>query len=151
MSDKLSTAFDRLRSSSQKLNSLTDIAGQMVRDVEAFLEEFGVGLHGCVLVKTIAGDTDNPSETNVWLEYLRLNGKYRIVVVQANEDGASLGEDFVRPWSECSREDKIESFEKLPELLLKLAETIEEQAAKAEQVLSLVAPQLPPKKKKGGA
>jgi len=52
---------------------------------------------------------------------------------------------------ECSRDEKREAFEKLPELLIALADTVKDRRTKAEAVLAQVLPHLPEKKKKGGA
>lgn len=57
MPDDLSTAFERLRTSTQRLNQITDAAAQTVRAVESFLEDAGVGLYASVDVKTL-GDPE---------------------------------------------------------------------------------------------
>jgi hypothetical protein len=152
MPDDFSAAFERLRTSSQRLNLVTDTAGQLVKDVEAFLEGTGVGVYASVLCYYLGHPDDEPAGW-VNLEYRRLvGGKYRIAVVRVRNGGSEPDEEEdVRAWSECGREEKLHCFEKLPKLLIALAEEVEKRTAKAEEVLALVAPQLPSRKKQGGA
>jgi hypothetical protein len=152
MSDDMSAAFERLRTSAQRLNFVTDTAAQLVKDVETFLEESGVGIYASVLIHYLGHPDDEPDGW-VNLDYRRLaGGKFRISVVRVRNGGEGPDiEEECRAWSECNREEKLKSFEKLPELMVALAKEVENRTARAEAILALVAPQLPPKKKKGGA
>jgi hypothetical protein len=152
MADDLSVAFERLRTSTQRLNALTDTAAQLIRDVEGFLEDCHVGVSATIsLGYGAAGpDADAPDWEDL-LSYRRLgSGKFRLVLIRKFCDPSEV--PSVRSWSECSRDEKIESLAKLPELLVELSNRVNEKTDKAEQVLAVVAPQLPSaKKRKGGA
>jgi hypothetical protein len=151
MTDDLSVAIKRLRTSSQRLNQISDEAAQLIQDIEQFLEETRVGVSATVQIGYGASspNADSPDWADL-LSYRRLNsGKFRVAFVR--QDVESSHEGTVRPWSECTRDEKLQSLEKLPELLVELANQIEERTIRAEQVLSIVNASLQlPKKKKGG-
>jgi hypothetical protein len=151
MADDLSVAVERLRTSAQRLNEITDAAAQLVKDVETFLEEARVGLSAAVSIGPgfSTPDADAPDWEDS-LSYRRLaSGKFRLVIVRKYCNPSEP--TSVRAWSECSRDEKIESLAKLPELLVELSNRVNDKTDKAEQVLAVVAPQLPTvKKRKGG-
>lgn len=153
MPDALSEAFEHLRSSTERLNQVTDAAALTIREVEAFLESVGVGLYAQVHIKTLSAPGDDEADrVYVTLEYRRVQGgKFRIAVAVGTDEAFTYDDEAVRPWSECSRDEKLEAFEKLPELLIALADAVKERTTKAEAVLAQVVPHLPEKKKKGGA
>jgi hypothetical protein len=151
MADDLSVAIERLRTSTERLNSICDTAAQTVRDVEAFLEDARVGVSARV---SLGWGHDSPhtqeSEWESSLEYRRIKtGKFRIACVQHYPALPPDEGMIVRPWSECTRDEKLESFEKLPELLVELSNLVNERASKAEKTVAAVSSLLP-KKKKGG-
>lgn len=151
MADDLSVAIERLRTSTERLNSVCDTAAQTVRDVEAFLEDARVGVFAYI---SLGWGADTPeADSPEWedrLEYRRVKtGKFRIAYVRRYhglppEEGVS-----VRPWSECTRDEKLDTFDKLPELLVELSNLVNERASKAEKTVAAVSSLLP-KKKKGG-
>jgi hypothetical protein len=152
MADDLSVAFERLRTSTSRLNALTDVAAQTIRDTEAYLEELHVGVAAWVPVVTVWDEKDVRDRCEISLQYIRPDEKkFRVVV-----EFASFTEDFhhgdeVKPWAECTREHKLRTFEKLPDLLVEIARKVDEQVSKAEQTVAEVAAKLPlPKKRKGG-
>jgi hypothetical protein len=100
----------------------------------------------------LIGRPDEEPEGWVNLEYRRLSGKFRIAVVRMRYQGGPEYDEVedVRAWSECTREEKLESFEKLPELLVALAAEVEKKTVEAEKVLAAVAPKLSRFHKKGG-
>ncbi|HJZ57715.1 MAG TPA: hypothetical protein VKE74_22340 [Gemmataceae bacterium] len=139
MADDLSVAIERLRTSTQRLNTICDTAAQTIRNTEAFLEHLHVGISAWVKVKAIPEDEEGREVTEVLLGYERhRSGNFRIVVTYTPSWVACRDDVTVRPWSECSRDDKLESFEKLPELLVELAKRVDERTAKAEQTVSAV-------------
>lgn len=150
MPDNMSAVFDRLRASTLRLNQATDAAAQMVRDVEAYLEESGVGIDASVEVYPLGDPTEEPTGS-FRLAYRRIHGKYRVAVVEVHfRDRYS--EETARAWSESTREERLESFRELPNLMAAIADRVEQQAGSAEKILTEVVAALPqPKKRKGGA
>src|SRR5262245_2885464 len=129
MADDLAVAIERLRTSTQKLNTISDIAAQLVRDAEAFLEAARVGVPGQVLIPDFAQNTSEYDDDEEWslkaptesfLAYQRLpkSKKFRIVIVGVHPDCPD--NPYVRAWSECSREEKLQSIQQLPGLLAEL-------------------------------
>jgi hypothetical protein len=149
MTDDLSVAVERLRASTQRLNAVSDVAANVIRDAEAFLEECHIGLNAWVEV-TREDATGLGHFTVTQLSYQRHKGKFRIVVVIIPFD-AGPEDEIVRPWAESTRDEKIESLGKLPELLVALAKQVEERTTKAEQAVASVSSLLKLPKKKGGA
>lgn len=140
MPDDLSVAVERLRTSTQRLNAVSDAAAKTVRDTEAFLEQLGVGVCASVLVKyaTPSGAPDEYDEV-VSLAYARYKtAKFRIVLTYTPAGAQRPSDDTIRAWAECSRDDKLDSFEKLPDLLIELAKKVDERTAKAEQTIATV-------------
>jgi len=152
MADELSVAIERLRTSTQRLNEICDSAAQTVRDTEAFLDDIHAGVGAWVEVKRIYEDDEGRRYNSIGLSYGRYKtGQFRIQVTNA-PDWAESDEDVTfRPWSECSRDEKLESFEKLPALLVELAKRVDKRTANAEQTVTKVNSLLQlPKKRKGG-
>lgn len=150
MPDDLSVAIEQLRTSTQRLNGICDYAARVIRDVEAFLEESHVGLEAHVEVNTAE---EEGGSVRVTLSYGRhSSGKFRILVNHIPSWAEDADDVTVRPWSECSREEKLDSLQKLPTLIIELAKQIEERTANAQRILSEVTFELPaPKTRKGGA
>jgi hypothetical protein len=124
--------FDVLRNLSTRLNTITDRANESVREVEKFLnEECSIGIKAHIKIRDIA---DGVPEAN--LEYRRVGSRYRIAVVEINEQGQDTK---VKPWTDCSRNDKLSSFEFLPELLANIASSVEESLQEAETTARKVA------------
>src|SRR5438067_10713910 len=102
MTDDLSVAIERLRTSTQRLNDITDAAARVVKDVETLLEEARVGVSAHVFVK----ETHEPGEAikHLYLEYCRINnGKFRISVTTNDNEGLEMFD--CRPWAESSRDE----------------------------------------------
>src|SRR5436190_24368588 len=109
MPDDLSVAVERLRTSTQRLNTICDGAAQLIRDVEAFLEESHVGISAWVEVKRL---DDGHDATRVMMSYKRhTSGKFRILITYVPEWAEGDDDVHPRPWSECGREDKLDSLE----------------------------------------
>ena len=131
----LPDAVQSLRSISPRLNAITDRANETVRDVEQFLnDECSIGLPAFTVISFDNGDEEDYAGT--YLGYVRVGPKYRIAV--ATLDNASNIQS-VKPWTDCSREEKLESFGKLPDLLARIAERAEEQIQTAEKAAKTVA------------
>jgi len=153
MADSLSVAVERLRTSSERLNAICDSAAQTVRDTEAYLETLQLGVSAWVDVCHEYDDDDAMTIIgDVRLGYSeQSNGKYRIAVVWSPRWADCASDVTVKSWVECSRDDKLRSFEKLPYLLVELANKLDEKITKAEKTVTAVTNLLPPSKKKKGA
>lgn len=144
MADDLSVAIERLRTSTQRLNTACDTAAQTVRDTEAFLSELHVGVPAFVEVEEGGFSTR--------LAYDRhKTGEFRILVAMFPTGMEEPEFVNVRPWAEWSRDVKLETFEKLPALLVEVARLVDESTTKAEKTVSEVSSLVQlPKKRKGG-
>ena len=130
MSNDISASLKTLRSAASHLNKLTDQANSSVELVESFLShECRIGAHAFVQVDDEGGDITQ------YLEYRKIGSRYRIAVVYADEAGEDVK---VTPWSDCSRDDKLETIKKLPELLVELLSKLNEQAIEAEKATETV-------------
>jgi hypothetical protein len=125
MSQELRAAVETLRSSTLRLNKVTDLANETVREIEKFLnEECSVGIHTCVRLGR-AGE----GHAGTWLEYRRVGPRFRIALVEADPNGEDVS---VKAWADSPREEKLESFEHLPALLTKIAERVEQELTRTE-------------------
>jgi hypothetical protein len=151
MSDDLSVAVERLRTSTQHLNSICDAAAKVIRDVESFLEECHVGVSAYVEMHRV-DETGMGHYSIEGLSYNRYNGKFRICTYYVPCDASGPEDEVERPWSESSRDEKLGSLEFLPQLIVEIAKNVEERKDKAEKAINAVTAflQLPnPTKRKG--
>jgi hypothetical protein len=152
MADDLSVAFERLSTSTQRLNKACDAAAQTVRDVEAYLEETQTGVEASTPVETIEYGEYGENQVDIVLVYEKYKqGKYRITICHYSEPSNEHDEGVDRQaWSEATRDLKIQCFEKLPNLLIEIAKKVDERVAQAERIVTEVTSKLPlPKKRKG--
>lgn len=121
----LREAVESLRKLTPRLNDVTNLANETVRKVEAFLnDQLSVGVEALVKVKS------NPEDYEAtYLEYRRVGGKFRIAVCNTDPDGVESG---LKPWSDCTRDVKLETFAKLPELLINVAHQVQQEISKTE-------------------
>lgn len=124
------STISRLRVLAPTLNQAADDAAQKIQEVENLLtKELAIGIKA---EHTYSRQQQGPNEVLVKsLCYRRVGGKFRITVVESTEieygytrapDLAKV-ETAVTPWDQCSRDVKLESFEALPGLLVKVIET----------------------------
>jgi hypothetical protein len=135
MGDSLSTAVARLRSSSARLNKLTDDAAELVRSVEDFLnDECSAGIE-VFLPNNLSGCSNSfESDFEMNLAFRRVGKRYRIVLVSGTVGEPE--EDWVTtPWSECSREIKLRALPHLPALVDQVARAIEDKVKEAETAI----------------
>lgn len=132
MSSSMLSSVEKLRKSVSELNKISNEAANLVASVEQFLnKECSVGIDASVLVSSepICDDPGAPNE-DTYIGYHRHLGKYRITVSTCfdGEPGTS------KPWSEWNREVKLETIKKLPELILEIADRVDQHIknAKAE-------------------
>lgn len=135
MADSLSNAAGKLRESAARLNRLTDEAGVMVKRVEEFLgEECSVGIRAFVNIR----QGSESGEESQWLEYRRVGSRFRIAVVWGCNDDPGPENEIVKPWSDCSREDKLATIKKLPDLISEVAKKLDRNIAEAETTMKSV-------------
>jgi Lon protease-like protein len=128
----LRVAVESLRTLSPRLNSITDFANDLVREVEEFLnEECSIGISATV---SVARTSDGPE--GLYLEYRRVGPRFRVAVVLTDDEGNDIS---VKPWSDSSRTDKLGTLPFLPKLLTEIAEEAEGQVARAEKAAQTVA------------
>jgi hypothetical protein len=112
----------RLQQSAAALNQISDTAAKTVKEVEGFLETCSIGVPAYVMFADGPSDDDHG-----YLAYVRVGNRFRIAV--------SFGEDpdreYVRAWSDCPRDIKLDSFAKLPELLAHIAKRADEKIVAA--------------------
>ena len=133
MTDSLVEAVDKLRRSSARLNQLTDEANRIVQEVENFLnKECSVGVFARVVVS--AGEVDEQ-----YLQYCRVGSRYRIAVVWITESGGPDDLDVsVRPWSECPRDEKLDTIKSLPFLIVEIAKNLDKRIIDTEKTAATV-------------
>ncbi len=134
MAEKPISPLRRLEAAAVRLNRLTDQAGEEVRQLEARLNEFSIGL---TISVPITGGRNGKS-----LDYRRADDRlFQIAVVRHTQPPKP---DEVRPWDQCSREDKIQAFKVLPELIEKLTQELEGRVADTEAALESLSHVLQP-------
>jgi len=119
MSDDLSTSIENLRTTASQLNEITDYLNVTVKTVEKILgEELKIGISAYVSVDSETDDTTGATITQ-FLGYQRVGGNFRIVVLWENDFHPDR--PAVKPWSDCARDMKIETAEKLPQLIQEIS------------------------------
>ncbi len=117
---KPTPALVKLKQNADALNAITDAASSSVKKIEEFLsKECSIGFHSYVSVR----QADEESPVSIYLEYRRIGTKYRIAVVEA--DALEPDREHARAWSDCSRSLKLESIEKLPDLIADITKQVE--------------------------
>lgn len=124
----LSSALRNLRESSKSLNSLTEDATQTVRDVEGFLrDECSIGIRTSIPI----GIKDN---VRMFMAYRKFNSQWRITL----QFGADDDDPEFRPWTDCSRDNKLWSIEHLPSLIKAIDGEVDSRIDAAEKTLSFL-------------
>lgn len=117
MSDDLTASLKTLRNAASSLNKLTDQANKSVQLIENFLSnEYHIGTDAFVRVKGVIG-------YGPLLGYRKISARYRIVVGYG--DGKPDPKTVV-PWSDCSRDIKLETIKKLPDLISRMSGILEQ-------------------------
>src|SRR5581483_732598 len=123
----LNASLSKLRQLAPILNKAADDAALVVNQVETFLSECGIGIEADSYEDFRVLSQSDPS-----LAYRRVNGKYRIAVVEyqcsnpdAEEDQRVWKEERVIAWSEAPRAQKLDTFRLLPKLLSNIVEAAE--------------------------
>jgi hypothetical protein len=127
MTESTKNTMNALREIAPKLNSIVDNLNSVVTGIEEFLASInlGISVQGSYFKVHRIGPDVNGCYTNTRssLCYGRINGQFRIHVVEVTEKATSLSGPWVAIshertlWSNCTREDKILSANELVELL----------------------------------
>jgi len=135
MSKNVSVSISSIRELTPELNRVTNEASDVVRRIEAFLNDEGVGIPASVQVPLFSQD-EKSDGLIVFLAYDRHGGKYRILIrnCKKSEDN-STENDIV--WLSASRDLKLTTFPLIPDLLRKISENIKEMAGKATAALDI--------------
>lgn len=129
MDKTLSDALSRIRSESSRLNDVSDQLKETVKEIEQFLNEISLGIHAWAVVES----ADHPTDPSKFLEFRRIGSRFRFAVVTGAE--ATPEHELVKPWNDCSRVEKVETIQKLPELIAHLGKQIQERNKSAEASL----------------
>jgi len=131
MVDNLRKQLETIRNLSSQFNTLSNEINKTVEAVEQFLNvTCSVGIPAFVLV-----EQDDPIST--YLEYRRVGSKFRIAVVDA---GPQFPNESVKPWADCARDVKTETFKKLPDLLAKISEELQTRIKEAQSTILAIKP-----------
>ena len=131
----LSDSISLIRKSSSKLNKITDDAAEAVRGVEEFLNrECSLGVSVYVRVTTTSVGDGHSIEKG--LLYSRIGNRYRIGIYE--EPSYDPEEIICKPWSDCSREDKLETIDALPKLIHELADKVIEKIKNSKEASETV-------------
>jgi predicted nuclease with RNAse H fold len=144
MTEELRVKMEKLRAIAPRLNRTTDQAIAAVQAVEAFLNGLSLGIEGHTSsFGQIPVEDSSPDDGRMIVEltlaYGRLRGDFSIHVLNATfREDPSVADAWIEvarektPWRGLSREFKLMSFAKLPELLDDIFARAEELAEKAE-------------------
>jgi len=149
MGHELQENVDTLRGIVAQLNAAATEASAVVQDVDLFLgDELSIGVSASSRpfdTQRVTGDDNSELVVTSHLAYGRVQGRERLHVLKATLAKNEWKEDFTKtvaedriPWSACSREVKLQSFVKLPELLAALATRVEEVATQTSRTVETV-------------
>lgn len=148
MSSDLSASIQKLRESSSKLNDLTDQANQTIQMVEDLLRnELRISSSATTAASNRTPNNVLAAIGNIYsteLSYNKFHDKFRICVIYRDQ----ANKMYTKPWLECSRDLKLESIRRLPELLELILDGINKHIDAAEQALSNVSGLLDPEHSK---
>ncbi len=142
----LPDAIEKVRKSAAVLNQITNKAQLTVAEVEEFLDrECSAGVHACV---QFSEESEGDAVRTWWLEYRRVGQRFRIAVVSSLD--VDPESENVRPWSDCPRDLKLESLQKLPKLITEIARRLDDTITKAEKSTKVAIDVLKALKKREG-
>jgi hypothetical protein len=131
--------FSHLRTYAARLNKLSDDAAATVKAVEDFLnDECSVGIYSEVIFASRTEELDDHPPITFYsaIAYARVGSRFRIAIVHGDDN--SPEDPSVKPWSDCSRDEKFDSIAKLPELLDRISEELDTKIGDAEKVVASV-------------
>lgn len=150
MTDEMRRKVARLRAIAPQLNAVADEAAKVVQAVEKLLAKelsLGITAESGAFESREERDTDLDRDTLVelCLAYGRIGtadyGIHVLVTTQTRDEWGHFTQPFGREqtrWSGCSQEIKLKSFERLPELLDRIASTAEARIGQATKTAKTV-------------
>ena len=135
--DRVSVAFEKLATSASELNAVSDELAKPIHSIDATLQQLNLGVSAWV---EVAGEVDNETQY-FWdrsIGYGKVSRTWGIAI--RTRSGFLDDQDFrEEAWrfNEAPRAYRLESLEKLPELLEKLAETANKTAAELKSKINL--------------
>ncbi len=128
MSDDLRKSLEQIRVQSLELNKAADAAAAVVARVEKFLrDECHCGIWAtvdeCPTATQLKGAAAGQADRGLYalIGYDRVEGQFRIVAGLRRPDEAAAP----KPWVNCDRQTKLQSFRLLPALVRTLAKSHE--------------------------
>ena len=136
LNDRVSAAFETLKASASELNAVSDELAKPIQSIDATLKKLNLGVSAWVKV---AGEVDTNIEY-FWeraIGYASVGGTWGIAI--SSESGHLGDESREEVWrfNDAPRSYRLESLEKLPELLEKLVETANKTTAELKTKVAL--------------
>jgi hypothetical protein len=149
MGQEIPEDSDTLRGIVAQLNAAAAEAGTVVQAVDLFLgDELSIGVSAASRPfdsQRAVGDDGTELVVTSHLAYGRVQGKDRLHVLKSTLEKNAWQDDVSKavseertPWPACSRELKLQSFAKLPELLGTLAARVEEVTSQTARTVATV-------------
>ena len=149
MGQELRVDLNALRGIAEQLNAATAEAGAVVQAVDHFLgEELSIGVTAASRPfesQRALSDENRELVVTTHLAFGRVQGRDRIYVLKATLEKNEWKENFTKlvaedrtPWTDCSREVKLQSFALLPELLGNLAARVDDVATQTGRTIETV-------------
>lgn len=146
MSKGITESLARIGEQSARLNQLCDEGAATIRELEDVLEKMNVGVPASVKL------VDEDDGCGYWeiesFVYSRIGSRFRIGHYRADASGPDSVVE--KPWSDCSRQIKIDTLHRLPDLVAAIADEVEKRAKLAETAIATVKKLTVPSKKKEG-
>ena len=136
--DRVSAAFEKLATSASELNAVSDDLAKPIHSIDATLQKLNLGITAWV---EVAGDADEGT-LRFWdrsIGYGKVVRTWGLVIRSRAGffDDPDEVRDEVWLFNEAPRAYRLESLEKLPELLETLAETANKTAAELKSKIAL--------------
>jgi hypothetical protein len=150
MTEELRAKMEELRAIAPRLNKTSDSAATIIKAVEGFLNDLGIGISGSSWFDEQAAEwdeDDTPRKIISRLAYDRMRGEFCIHISNetCREEVNTYGmrEDVAESeercsWSSSTREVKLKSFARLPHLLDDILRNAKSQADEADKAAATV-------------
>ena len=134
--ERVSVAFEKLTTSASELNAVSDELAKPIQSIDATLQALNLGVSAWV---EVAGDRDWETD-RAWersIGYAKVARTWGLAIrASAGIAGEHIQEEVWR-FNEAPRAYRLESLEKLPELLEKLAENANRTASELKNKIAL--------------
>lgn len=134
--DRLAVSFKQLSTAANYLNNVSDALGEAVTSIESKLDDLNVGI--TVWTKFAdAVDEQSGSKTVFELGYAEPPHSCRSICIRSLTE--TPGEvnylETIKPFNDSSRELRLQSIAKLPDLIERLRQAVEAKAAEIKPVV----------------